>query len=92
MTITMRRIALGAAAGAVAEHPSTAAILTLGVTVGATWTGPDFNNNGTVTVQDLFDFLAAWFAGDIRADFNGSGTVTVQDLFDFIGAWFGGCA
>src|SRR5438067_7705868 len=29
-------IALGAAAGAVAEHPSTAAILTLGVTVG-TW-------------------------------------------------------
>ena len=23
----------------------------------------DFNSSGTVTVQDLFDFLAAWFAG-----------------------------
>ena len=57
-----------------------------------TWTGPDFNNSGTVTVQDLFDYLAAWFAASPSADFNGSGTVTVQDLFDFLAAFFAGCA
>jgi probable HAF family extracellular repeat protein len=51
----------------------------------------DFNSNGTVSVQDIFDFLAAWFAGDLRADFNHSGAVTVQDLFDFLAAWFAGC-
>jgi len=51
----------------------------------------DFNGSGAVSVQDLFDFLSAWFAGDPRADVNGSGTVTVQDIFDFLGAWFRGC-
>jgi len=50
----------------------------------------DFNQRGTVTVQDLFDFLAAWFAMNAQADINGGG-VTVQDLFDFLGAWFTGC-
>jgi hypothetical protein len=25
--------------------------------------GPDFNGDGRVTVQDVFDFLSAWFAG-----------------------------
>ncbi len=38
----------------------------------------DFNNSRTLTVQDIFDFLAAYFAGDARADFNGSGGVTVR--------------
>ena len=52
---------------------------------------PDFNLSGGVSVQDVFDFLAAWFAGDPRADFNNSGTVTVQDIFDFLAAWFAGC-
>jgi hypothetical protein len=52
---------------------------------------PDFNNSGGLTVQDIFDFLGAWFAGDPRADFNNSGGLTVQDIFDFLGAWFGGC-
>ena len=51
----------------------------------------DFNASGAVTVQDIFDFLAAWFAGQISADFNHSGVVTVQDIFDFLAAWFGGC-
>src|SRR5205085_10637558 len=31
----------------------------------------DFNGSGTVTVQDLFDFLGAWFSLDPRADING---------------------
>src|SRR5207302_293497 len=31
----------------------------------------DFNSSGVVTMQDLFDFLRAWFASDPRADFDG---------------------
>jgi hypothetical protein len=53
----------------------------------------DFNSSGNVGVQDIFDFLTAWFAVPIdpRADFNNSGAVGVQDIFDFLAAWFGGC-
>ncbi|MCC6322479.1 MAG: hypothetical protein IT438_13700 [Phycisphaerales bacterium] len=51
----------------------------------------DFNLSGTVTVQDLFDFLAAYFAGDPHADINGSASITVQDIFDFLAAYFRGC-
>ena len=49
----------------------------------------DFNADGTVTSQDFFDFLAAFFAGN--ADFNADGETTSQDFFDFVGAFFTGC-
>ncbi len=51
----------------------------------------DFNALDGVTVQDIFDFLTAWFATSPDADFNGAGGVTVQDIFDFLTAWFAGC-
>ncbi len=52
----------------------------------------DFNRSGGApTVQDLFDFLAAYFAGDPAADFNGAGGISVQDIFDFIEAYFVPC-
>ncbi|GEM_PF-2205528 len=51
----------------------------------------DFNGTGGTTVQDIFDFLAAYFSTDPRADFNGVGGVTVQDIFDFLTAYFTGC-
>ncbi len=51
----------------------------------------DFNGSGTPEVQDIFDFLGAWFSGSLSADFNGSGMLQVQDIFDFLGAWFAGC-
>ncbi len=51
----------------------------------------DFNGVGGVTVQDIFDFLAAYFSNDPSADFNGVGGVTVQDIFDFLAAYFTGC-
>ena len=51
----------------------------------------DFNNSGAVTVQDIFDFLAAWFAANPSADINDAGGITVQDIFDFLAAWFAGC-
>lgn len=51
----------------------------------------DFNNAGGVTVQDIFDFLSAWFANVPSADFNNAGGITVQDIFDYLSAWFTGC-
>jgi len=55
----------------------------------------DFNRTGSVSVQDLFDFLAAWFGRLATADVNGNppgsgnANVTVQDLFDYLALWFG---
>ncbi len=51
----------------------------------------DFDENGTLSTNDIFAYLEAWFARDMRADFNYSRTLEVQDIFDFLGAWFGGC-
>jgi hypothetical protein len=51
----------------------------------------DFNDDGTATVQDIFDFLNAWFIGHPGADVNGTCGVTVQDIFDFLAAWFAAC-
>lgn len=51
----------------------------------------DFNLNGVVTVQDLFDFLAAYFSSNPQADINGSASISVQDIFDYLAAYFAGC-
>ena len=51
----------------------------------------DFNCSGTVTVQDIFSFLSAYFANNIAADFNKSGTLSVQDIFSFLSAYFIPC-
>jgi hypothetical protein len=51
----------------------------------------NFNGVGGADVSDIFDFIAAWFAGNPRADFNHSGGIELQDLFDFLAAWFVGC-
>jgi hypothetical protein len=51
----------------------------------------DFNGDGTASVQDIFDFLGAYFANNRRADVNGDGTVSVQDIFDFLTAYFTPC-
>jgi hypothetical protein len=51
----------------------------------------DFNGSGGLTVQDIFDFLAAWFSGAPSADFNHVNGLSVQDIFDFLSAWFAGC-
>jgi hypothetical protein len=52
----------------------------------------NFNQVGGVTVQDIFDFLAAYFSNAATADINGVGGVTVQDIFDFLALYFAGCA
>lgn len=51
----------------------------------------DFNGIGGVTVQDIFDYLNAYFGGDPLAEFNGAGGISVQDLFDYLGAYFTPC-
>ena len=54
---------------------------------------PDWNADGAINAQDIFDFLADWFAGVGEhggADYNSSGATNVQDIFDFLSAWFGG--
>jgi hypothetical protein len=51
----------------------------------------DFNNSGMISVQDIFDFLAAYFGNDPAADFNGQGGISVQDIFDYLAAYFTGC-
>jgi hypothetical protein len=55
----------------------------------------DFNKSLTLEVQDIFDFLNAWFAGSrfaITAGDGATGALAVQNIFDFLNAWFaGGC-
>jgi hypothetical protein len=51
----------------------------------------DFDCSGTLTVQDIFAYLNAWFMGDPRADFDGNPGLAVQDIFAFLNAWFAGC-
>ncbi len=58
---------------------------------GAPACAADFNGVNGVTVQDIFDFLTAWLAGNPSANFNQVNGVTVQDIFDFLTAWLAGC-
>jgi hypothetical protein len=52
----------------------------------------DINVDGQVSVQDIFDFLAAYFAGTVAtADFNHDSVLSVQDIFDFLGCFFLAC-
>jgi len=51
----------------------------------------NFNGLSGVNIQDIFDYLGAWFARDPRADFNSDGSVGVSDIFAFLNAWFLGC-
>ncbi len=65
------------------SQPSNAAAVTI--------CAADYNCDNTLSVGDIFDFLAAWFAGNPNTDFNRNGTVNVTDIFDFLAAWFAGC-
>lgn len=55
----------------------------------------DWNQDGSVSVQDIFDFLTSYFTASALiegggADFNDSGMTTVQDIFDYLVAYFAG--
>ncbi len=50
----------------------------------------DFNHNGTIEVQDIFDYLNAWFTGSPFTRIAGDGQLLprIQDIFDFLNLWF----
>jgi hypothetical protein len=82
----------GGGAGVIASMSSTSAAKTaIPASAWFTFCAADVNRSGTVTVQDVFDYLAAYFGGTIDGDFNADGGVTVQDIFDFLSGYFGGC-
>lgn len=51
----------------------------------------DFDNDARRTIEDIFVYLAAWFAGEPRCDQDGTQGVTLDDLLLFINRWFAGC-
>ncbi len=53
----------------------------------------DYNKDGGVGVQDIFDYLVDYFAASPDTRIAGDGTTApgLQDLFDFLGAFLGGC-
>jgi subtilisin-like proprotein convertase family protein len=51
----------------------------------------DFNGQDGLTIQDIFDYLNAWFSGDPSADVDGVSGLAVSDIFSFLNRWFGGC-
>lgn len=48
----------------------------------------DWNADGSIAIDDVFDFLNAWLAGD--GDANEDGLTTTADIFDFVNAWMAG--
>jgi hypothetical protein len=50
----------------------------------------DFNNDNARSIDDIFIFINAWFAGDPRTDVDGNGR-TIDDIFIFLNTWFAGC-
>jgi hypothetical protein len=64
---------------------------TCGPTPTTTCCFADFNRDGQVGVQDVFDFITAYLTNSPAADVDGSGQVTVQDVFAFLAVYFAGC-
>jgi hypothetical protein len=66
-------------------------LLAYGFTLTAPPCTADFNHSGDITVQDIFDFLDAYFANQSSANINADAGISVQDIFDFLAAYFSGC-
>ena len=50
----------------------------------------DCDEDGSVSVNDIFTFINWFMSGSSSADFDRSGTVNTDDIFEFLGAWFAG--
>lgn len=51
----------------------------------------DLTHDRIVTIEDVFEYLRAYFGQQPDADFNGDGVMTLEDLLTFLAAWFEGC-
>ncbi len=69
--------------------PGTPTQISFDVPVPSSACAGDWNQDGIVTSQDFFDFVAAFFNNN--ADFNNDGQTNSQDFFDFVAAFFQPC-
>lgn len=53
--------------------------------------GQDFNRDGVLSVEDIFDFLNHWFVQFPTTDVDRNGLIDPADIFNFLSAWFNGC-
>lgn len=51
----------------------------------------DFDCNGSVSIDDLFLYLNAYFQQSPGSDFNGDNSTSIDDLFLFLNQYFTGC-
>ena len=63
---------------------------TMAIRIGSPPASADFNRDGVVNVPDVFAFLSAWFAGDIRAARSGDAACEFEDIAIYLGQWFAG--
>lgn len=48
----------------------------------------DFNRDHNVSVQDLMDYLEAYFGGVCTADTNASGLLSIEDMYTYLNVFF----
>ncbi len=51
----------------------------------------DFDGSGTVNIDDIDAFVAAFLSGGLGADCDGNGTLNVDDIDTFVSAFLSGC-
>jgi hypothetical protein len=51
----------------------------------------DFDCSEGLSVEDIFAYLDAWFAGNAAADLDADPGLQTNDIFAFLNAWFSGC-
>lgn len=51
----------------------------------------DTSGDGAIALQELFDFLIAWFSSAPAGDINQNGLVTVEDIFELLERFIRGC-
>lgn len=51
----------------------------------------DFDCSGTLSLEDITEYLAAWFDQSLDTNIDGDAKVEVEDLLGFLNNWFTGC-
>jgi hypothetical protein len=51
----------------------------------------DFDNSGSISIDDIFIYINAWFANNPRANWDCGTPLNIDDIFIYINAWFAGC-